>query len=567
MAPLSLPPRAPGLEARRRRSWTCSLGGGGAPGKAMLAGDAGSALGFFLRRVRVGARGGAGSARRRHFGLPGVQKPPCKRCLGKQRFCPSGARCVQTGDRTFPALPRGAARGLLGVPPAPFSARLPYGTAPPSGSPPPPRPGGEPRCGVSEALLEVCRRRHFLRGGEEAPKAAWGSCLRGDHRGFGPLGVDLRKNLAAQWWDSVVVAFREQVLGVEAPVLRPSSALGEALRVVAPGALWGAWEEGRWSPEEARAALPRMMEASAVLRDSLLHGALEHYVECLEMVNKRLPFGVAQIGACFHPVAETEKENHVRIGERTVASLVWYSSGRTAGQWLDYWLRQRLQWWRKFAASPSSFSSNDYQDEEGRRGSNLYYSFPWGTELIETLRHLGDKELLQMYPGRESVLHARDGRKNVAPHVLSVSGNLDNGVLAYLFDGMQLAENALTRKKVMQRKVLKLHPSLTPVKVALDVSRGPTTELRQVCQGLFKELLENGVSVWPGYLETTQLTLEQLYLKYDEMSILFTILVSDATLENGVVQLRSRDTTMKEMMHISRLKDFLTKYISAAKDV
>lgn len=51
------------------------------------------------------------------------------------------------------------------------------------------------------------------------------------------------------------------------------------------------------------------------------------------------------------------------------------------------------------------------------------------------------------------------------------------------------------------------------------------------------------------------------------MSILFTVLITDATLENGVVQLRSRDTTMKEMMHISRLKDFLTKYVISAKNV
>lgn len=55
--------------------------------------------------------------------------------------------------------------------------------------------------------------------------------------------------------------------------------------------------------------------------------------------------------------------------------------------------------------------------------------------------------------------------------------------------------------------------------------------------------------------------------RYDEMSILFTVLVTEATLENGVVQMRSRNTTMKEMMHISRLKDFFTKHISAAKKV
>uniref|UniRef100_A0A803T286 DNA polymerase subunit gamma-2 n=1 Tax=Anolis carolinensis TaxID=28377 RepID=A0A803T286_ANOCA len=317
-----------------------------------------------------------------------------------------------------------------------------------------------------------------------------------------------------------------------------------------------------------------LREANQAINPKLLQlvedrgsGVLEHYVECLELVNKRLPFGAAQIGTCFHAVATNEKENNVRTGERMMSILVWYSSGRTAGQWLDYWLRQRLQWWRKFAICPSNFSSSHHHDEEGRRGSNLYYSFPWGKELIETLRSLGDNELLKMYPGKGSQLHGRDGRKSMVPHILSVSGNLDSGVLAYLFDGFQLGENAVTRKKTQQRKVLKLHPSLTPIKVALDVARGPTTELRQVCQGLFSELLENGISVWPGYLETMPLTLEQLYTKYDEMSILFTILVSEATLENGVVQLRNRNTTMKEMMHISRLKDFLTKYISAAKNV
>ncbi|XP_008114596.1 DNA polymerase subunit gamma-2, mitochondrial isoform X2 [Anolis carolinensis] len=389
---------------------------------------------------------------------------------------------------------------------------------------------------VSEALLSLCRRRHFLRDQDQGP-TTWGSYLRGNHRGFGPLGVALRQNLAAQWWGSEA-ASRERVLGLGARASRPPSVAAspgtpsQALRAVAPAALRQAAEGGP--------ALQKTLAASDTLREDLLHGVLEHYVECLELVNKRLPFGAAQIGTCFHAVATNEKENNVRTGERMMSILVWYSSGRTAGQWLDYWLRQRLQWWRKFAICPSNFSSSHHHDEEGRRGSNLYYSFPWGKELIETLRSLGDNELLKMYPGKGSQLHGRDGRKSMVPHILSVSGNLDSGVLAYLFDGFQLGENAVTRKKTQQRKV---------------------------CQGLFSELLENGISVWPGYLETMPLTLEQLYTKYDEMSILFTILVSEATLENGVVQLRNRNTTMKEMMHISRLKDFLTKYISAAKNV
>ncbi|NXJ07451.1 DPOG2 polymerase, partial [Odontophorus gujanensis] len=426
--------------------------------------------------------------------------------------------------------------------------------------------GDEAASGQEELLLEVCRRRHFLRGGAE-PRARSRCPPR-----FGPLGVALRGNVAAQWWDAVL-ARREQMLAVDSPLHGPPSAGAPhaqgAVRLLRSETLSEVLQSGGCSRERGAAALRELLSTAGVLRESLLPGALAQYVSCLELVNKRLPCGLAEVGVCFHSVPGSEQHNKElrRIGERTTSLLTWFSSPRTAGQWLDYWLRQRLQWWRKFAVGPSNFSSSDFQDEEGRRGFHLHYDFPWGTETIETLKNLGDTELLQMYPGDRSVLLGRDGRKSVLPHVLSVSGDLDRGTLAYLFDSLQLAENPLTKKKNSQRTVLKLHPCLTPIKVALDVGKGPTTELRQVCQGLFNELSENRISVWPGYLETTQVSLEQLYTKYDEMSVLFMVLISDSTLENGVVQLRSRDTTMKEMMHISRLKDFLTKYIASAKNV
>ncbi|XP_015735043.1 DNA polymerase subunit gamma-2, mitochondrial [Coturnix japonica] len=430
---------------------------------------------------------------------------------------------------------------------------------------PPVRPyaesGGDAASGREEQLVALCRRRHFLRA-EPFPWAR-DAPLR-----FGPLGVELRGNLCALWWDAVR-GRREQVLPVDSPLHGHPADTSTAPRLLHSETLHQVLHSGGCSTERGGADLREALGSAGVLRDSLLHGALAQYVSCLELVNKRLPCGLAEVGVCFHSIPGGEQHNDKlrRIGERTTSLLTWFSSPRTAGQWLDYWLRQRLQWWRKFAVGPSNFSSSDFQDEEGRRGFNLHYDFPWGTETIETLKNLGDTELLQMYPGDRSKLLGRDGRRSVLPHVLSVSGNLDLGALAYLFDSLQLAENSLTTKKSSQRKVLKLHPCLTPIKVALDVGKGPTTELRQVCQGLFNELSENRIAVWPGYLDTTQASLEQLYTKYDEMSVLFMVLISDSTLENGVVQLRSRDTTMKEMMHISRLKDFLIKYIESAKNV
>ncbi|XP_035311384.1 DNA polymerase subunit gamma-2, mitochondrial isoform X1 [Cricetulus griseus] len=428
---------------------------------------------------------------------------------------------------------------------------------------------GPERADDREALVDLCRRRHFLSGTPQQLSPA--ALLSGWHLGFGPLGVELRKNLASQWWSSMVVA-REQVFAVDALHQQPgpSQPGDSACRLVSPECVREILQDQETSKEQLMAFLENLLKTSGKLRATLLHGALEHYVNGLDLVNRRLPYGLAQIGVCFHPVLDTKQipSSVKRIGEKTEASLVWFTPARNSSQWFDFWLRHRLLWWRKFAKSPSNFSSTDCQDEAGRKGSKLYYSFPWGKEPIETLWNLGDQELLHMYHGSSaSTLQGRDGRKNVIPCVLSINGDLDLGTLAYICDSFQLTENSFARKKSLQRKVLKLHPCLAPIKVALDVGKGPTAELRQVCQGLLNEFLENGISVWPGYLETVQSSLEQLYSKYDEMSILFTVLITETTLENGLIQLRSRDTTMKEMMHISKLKDFLVKYLASAKKV
>lgn len=70
----------------------------------------------------------------------------------------------------------------------------------------------------------------------------------------------------------------------------------------------------------------------------------------------------------------------------------------------------------QFAVGPSNFSSSDFQDEEGRRGFKLHYHFPWGTETIETLKNLGDTELLKLYPGERLKLLVSLTVLNIFPY-------------------------------------------------------------------------------------------------------------------------------------------------------
>ncbi|KAE8577416.1 hypothetical protein XENTR_v10004566 [Xenopus tropicalis] len=375
-----------------------------------------------------------------------------------------------------------------------------------------------------DSLLRLCQERHFISGG--APSHT--SLLQGGHS-LGPLGVELRRNLLSQWWNSVVL-HREQVLAIDTALQLPNPSIApEApLLAICTQHLLGL------PPQQRGTCLGGPVGKCGVLRHELLYGALMEYVPSMELLNKKLPFGLAEIGKCFHPIPEVANEGTIppRIGERTVASLVWFISPKSSGQWQDYWLRHRLQWWQKFAQSPSGFGCREIEQEgQGGKISVIQYEFPWGRETIETLCSMDDSALLQMHSGSSTKLQARDGRKWVVPHVLWV---------------------------------LKLHPTLAPIKVAVDMGKGPTGELRLVCQGLSTELREHGVYVWPGYQESLQGSLEQLYTKYDQMGVLFTVLVSEATLENGLLQARSRDTALKETVHVSKLKDFLLTYIAAA---
>ncbi|KAL7890869.1 hypothetical protein AOLI_G00003450 [Acnodon oligacanthus] len=409
------------------------------------------------------------------------------------------------------------------------------------------------RCESGGSMLEL---QHYISPGRTG--------RTGRRSTYGPLGTELKRNVLQQWW-TAVVSLKPHVFGISTPC---STIDGGTLKIVDGEALG---EQLKDLPEaQLKERLHKLFQHNQSLRTSLLQGALEQFVPSIELLNRKMPFGLAETGLCYQP--EPGRADTIGcLTEVTKASLVWFCSPRTSSQWLDYWARQRLQWWRKFALGPSDFSICDVLSEEleegASRGVKVLYQFPSGSETLETLWSFGDTKLLKTHHDSRAKVLCRDGRRSVVPHVLSVSANMDRGVLAFLFNSLQHVQKGDSKQRHYQRKVLKLHPTLAPVKVALDMGRGSTSELRQVCEGLLQEFLEAGISAWPGYLDTTYSSMESLHVKYDEMGVLFTVMITDSTLENGLLMVRNRNTTIKETMHISEIKQFLLKYISAAENI
>ncbi|XP_070779411.1 DNA polymerase subunit gamma-2 [Enoplosus armatus] len=409
-------------------------------------------------------------------------------------------------------------------------------------------------------LLQLCVDRYYISPGQTNRELF----QRGMSCSYGPLGMELRRNLLEQWWHSVTRS-RAQVFGINtmSSNSRDTATDGRGqLRIVESESLKQILEQQELSKEQLIQKVQTLLQRSPSVRRTFLQGALEQFVPSLELVNSQLPFGLAETGLCFQPSDGSDCPAEV-----TQTSLVWFCSPRTSSQWLDHWTRQRLRWWRKFALSPSDFSSNDVPEEElekaASRGVRIIYSFPWGPEPLETLWSRGDTELLQTHKGIQSKLQCPDGHKSV-PHVVSVTGNMDRGMMAFLSNSLQQLKKGNSKQKLQQRKVLKLHPVLAPVKVALDIGTGATMEMRQVCEGLLQEFMEAKISAWPGYLITVPTPVNA---NYDEMGVLFTVVISENTLESGLLQVRNRDTTIEETMHVSEIKNFLSRYISAADNI
>lgn len=130
---------------------------------------------------------------------------------------------------------------------------------------------GPERAEDREALVDLCRRRHFFSGTPQqlSPAALLSRC----HPGFGPLGVELRKNLASQWWSSMVV-FREQVFAVDALHHEPgpSQPGDSAFRLVSPECIREILQDKELSKEQLVAFLENLLKTSGKLRETLLHG-------------------------------------------------------------------------------------------------------------------------------------------------------------------------------------------------------------------------------------------------------------------------------------------------------
>jgi glycyl-tRNA synthetase len=294
------------------------------------------------------------------------------------------------------------------------------------------------------------------------------------------------------------------------------------------------------------------------LRPETAQGIFVNFKNVLQFSRKKPPFGIAQIGKSFRN--EITPGNFIfRTREFEQMEMEFFVPPAEAGQWFEHWCEQRERWYVELGIRPDHLRLRPHEADElshySSGTSDIEYLFPIGWSELEGVANRGDFDLRQHAAASGEKLEFFDqgtGERYV-PHVIEPAAGADRALLAFLVDAYDEDETGGE-----QRTVLRLHPRLAPVKVAVmplvrkdgqpEVAREIVADLRR---RMTTEYDESG-------------SIGKRYRRQDEVGTPWGVTVDHQTLEDRTVTLRDRDTLEQTRIGIDELAEELERRLLAS---
>ncbi|MDH4300210.1 MAG: glycine--tRNA ligase [Dehalococcoidia bacterium] len=418
-----------------------------------------------------------------------------------------------------------------------------------------------------EKIVSLCKRRGLIFPSSEI-YGGLASCWD-----YGPMGVELKRNVKEAWWKAMVQD-RDDVVGLDTSIMmHPGvwAASGHIDSFTDPlveckscHLRWRAdTVEGKKCPKcGGELTEPRMFnlmfktfmgpveeEASIVyLRPETAQGIFVNFENVVTTSRKKLPLGIAQIGKSFRN--EITPGNFIfRTREFEHMEVEYFVKPGTDGKWLDYWVKERFDWYVKLGIRKENLRLRQHgKDELAHYAKDCYdveYLFPMGWSELEGIANRGDFDLTQhaKCSGRELSYYDAEAGEKYVPYVIEPSAGVDRSVLAFMIDAYD--EEEVEGEK---RTVLHLHHSLAPIKVAvLPLSRNE--KLTPLAKEVFKQLCPDFMTDY----DDSQ-SIGRRYRRQDEIGTPFCVTIDFESLEDKQVTIRERDSLGQIRVPIEELE-------------
>src|SRR5216117_352311 len=443
-----------------------------------------------------------------------------------------------------------------------------------------------------EKIVSLCKRRGFVFQSSEiygGLNSAWD---------YGPLGVELKRNLKDYWW-RVMVHERDDVVGMDGAILTHPAVLKASGHV-----------EGFSDPMidcrtcQAHLRADQLVEKKGVkqcpncggkdltaprqfnlmfgthvgaatdessiayLRPETAQAIFVQFKNILEISRKKLPFGIAQIGKAFRN--EINPRNFTfRSREFEQMELEYFCPAEQGMELLEYWKEERLKFYENIGIPRQKLNVLTVPSEErafySKGTYDIEYEFPFGRQELEGVAYRTDYDLSQHQKasGKSVEYFDEETKKRFVPHVVEPSAGVDRTVLALICEAYAEDEAPDEKGKMETRVVLHFHPRMAPVKVGIF----PLLKNNEQLVGKAREIvamLRPHMNVF--YDETG--AIGRRYRRQDEIGTPFCVTVDfetlgekDASLRDTVT-LRDRDSMLQERVAIKDLPGILRERLT-----
>lgn len=418
-----------------------------------------------------------------------------------------------------------------------------------------------------EKIVSLCKRRGFIFQSSEI----YGGL--GSSWDYGPLGVELKRNIKEAWWKAAVQG-RDDMVGLDSSILMHPQiwvASGHVKEFADPLVDCKSCRQ-RWRADDLKSdkcpscggelTEPRMFnlmfktvmgpvenEAAVVyLRPETAQGIFVNFQNILNTSRKKLPFGIAQIGKAFRN--EITTGNFIfRSREFEQMEIEFFVKPGNDDEWFKYWREERFNWYIKLGIKKEHLHLREHaKDELAHYALGCYdieYLFPMGWSELEGIANRGSFDLTQHAKGSGKDLSYFDetSGEHIMPYVIEPSAGVDRSALAFLLDAYD--EEILDKEK---RVVLRLHPALAPIKVAI-LPLSKNEKLVPLSKEIHADLRQSFMTQY----DDSQ-SIGRRYRRQDETGTPLCVTVDFQSLEDNQVTIRDRDSLKQIRVPIRALR-------------
>ena len=428
-----------------------------------------------------------------------------------------------------------------------------------------------------ETITSLCKRRGFIFQSSEIYDGL-GGCWD-----FGPLGVELVRNVKEAWWKTVVHQ-RDDIVGLDASILmHPQTwvASGHVESFTDPMVdckqckrrfradhletekcpeCGGEFTDARQFNLMFKTFVgPVEDEASQVyLRPETAQGIFVNFKNVMDSMRLKLPFGIAQIGKAFRN--EITVGNFIfRVREFEIMEIEYFVKPGTDEEWHERWITDRFDWYVQLGIRKENLKLRTHEDDELAHYSkacvDIEYLFPMGQSELEGIANRSDYDLSThaQHSTKDLQYYDQVTGEHYIPYVIEPSVGVGRATLAFLIDAYH-EEEVAGRK----RTVLSLHKDLAPIKVAVLPLLRNRPEIVQLANQITQDLRKELVAV---YDDTAGIG--RLYRRQDEIGTPYCVTVDVDSLEDHAVTVRERDSMEQIRVSVDRLVQVMSEKLKS----